>query len=577
MTDDDLRELLSGPGFDRPRDLTATQFHQHNYRRMRLLADAVGPAADLLADRARLAELSALTALRDPVLYHTVLLHYCLCLNGIVRFAPDPDAVLARIRADGATGVVLMTEAGRSNSHGAMRTEARFDPATREFTLRTPGPEAVKFPNTAGEHAAPKAALVYARLRNGDTDHGVFGFLVHIGGRHGVPAGLQIRHAYESGNLPTDTVAVAFDGVRLPFDAWLSDGAAFDPDGTFTDPLGSPEARMSRSMAVGVETWISITAAVAAVSRAATAMAIRYSLTRLTADKISGTRPVLDYRNQHVELLTDLADAYALTALADPASQVETAAAGGAAWAPWSAVDPLLPLHKAVAVEAAWRVTMSCRERCGGLAYGGTRWPLAYQSLVDGYRSAGGDNALIRLDTARNMAANAGYAPPQDDPPAALRTGADFLRLAEACERRLHARLRDRLAAARKDSDEDFAVWREELEAAQDLAGVYAERLLMARFAASVRDRAGEDLLLLHGAGWLRRRIGSLLRCGLAGPETLDAVDRLVGEACDRLLPHAADLVDAFGIDEEFTRSFLAADDYLEAFIAEFGFEPFWG
>lgn len=332
---------------------------------------------------------------------------------------------------------------------------------------------------------------------------------------------------------------------------------------------------MSRSMAVGVETWISITAAVAAVSRGATAMAIRYSRKRLTADKLSGARPVLDYRNQHVELLANLADAYAVTALADPASQVETAASGGSSFAPWSAVDPLLPLHKAVAVETAWRITASCRERMGGLAYGGTRWPLAYQNLVDGYRSAGGDNVLIRLDTARNMAANAGYEPPQDEPPAALATGADFLRLAESCEHRLHARLRDRLAEARKAADDDFAVWAGALESALELAEVYGERLLMARFAGSVRDRAGEDLLLLHGAAWLRRRTGSLARAGLLGAAVLDAVDRLVGEACDRLLPHAGALVDAFGIDERFTGSFLAADDYLEAFTAEFGFAPF--
>ncbi|NUQ88647.1 MAG: hypothetical protein HOQ43_09325 [Glycomyces artemisiae] len=568
----DLRSLLAEPDFDRPRGLTPAEFHRHHYRRLRLLADAVGPAADLLADRARLAELSALTALRDPALYHSALLHYALCLNGIVRFAPDPDAILDRIDAEGAVGAVLMTEAGRSNSHGAIRTEARYDAATGEFVLRTPGPEAVKFPNTAGEHAAPKVALVYARLIHNESDCGVFGFVVHIGGGH-VPEGLVIRHAYESGFLPTDTTAVAFDDVRIPHGAWLSDGAAIGDDGAFTDPLGSPAARLSRSMAVGVETWISITAAVAAVARGTAAMAIRYSRTRLTADKVSGARPVLDYRNQHVELLTNVADAAAITALADPASQVETAAAGDSSFAPWSGVDPLLPLHKAAAVEAAWRITTSCRERCGGLAYGATRWPLAYQSIVDAYRSAGGDNVLILLDTARNMAANAGYEPPHDDPPARLRTGADFLRLAEACEHRLHARLRERLAAARKVFDDDFTVWREELEAARELAGVYADRLLMARFAASAPD---PDLLVLHGAGWLRRRAASLMRADLGGADVLEAVDVLVGDACDRLLPRAADLVGAFGIDEDFVHSFLAADDYLEAFTAELGIEPFW-
>lgn len=582
---DDFRELLAHPAYDRPPGLTAEQLHRDTYRRLRRLRSAVGPAADLLADRARLCDLAAWTAIRDPALFHALLVHYTLCLNGIAKFAADPAAELERLERDGDTGVLLLTEAGRSGSHRTIRTEARFDPATREFLLHTPSVDAVKFP-TATAADSPKTALVHARLISGGADCGVFCFAVPLGGFHGTPEGLAISPAPESATLPSDYAAVAFDHVRVPFNAWLSDGATIDESGECTDPLGSPEARLRRSMSPGSETWLALTAASAGIARAAAAIAVRYSLARTTSDALAAARPVFACRNQHVELLCALADALALTALADSTSGDDTASAHSApnstaatdsaatepshpavVWAPWSAVDPLLPLFKAVAVDTAERVAASCRERCGAPAYVGTPLLMSYLSAAHAYRSAGGDNTLIRLDTARNMAANAGYEPPADDPPPALDTGEDLLDLARSCEHRLHALLRDRLAAAREAGEDEFAAWNDQAELALDTAGVYAERLLMERFAVG----ADSDLLLLHGVSWLRRRAGALLRCGLIGPTDLDTAERLAHEACDRLLPRAAGIVDAFGIDQAFTGTFMAAGDYLTAFAAEFG------
>ncbi|WP_051704140.1 acyl-CoA dehydrogenase [Glycomyces sp. NRRL B-16210] len=579
---DDFRELLAHPAYDRPSGLTAEQLHRDTYRRLRRLRSAVGPAADLLADRARLCDLASWTAIRDPALFHALLVHYTLCLNGIAKFAADPAAALARLERDGDTGVLLLTEAGRSGSHRTIRTEARFDPATGEFVLHTPSVDAVKFP-TATAADSPKTALVHARLITGGVDCGVFCFAVPLGGGHGIPPGLVISPAPEVATLPSDYAAVAFDHVRLPFTAWLSDGATIDEAGRCTDPLGSPEARLRRSMSPGAETWLALTAASAGMARAASAIAIRYSLTRTTSDALAAARPVLDCRNQHVELLGALADALALTTLTDSASKGSASDGSAptsptatdttepsrptAVWAPWSAVDPLLPLFKAVAVDTAERVAASCRERCGAPAYVGTPLLMSYLSAAHAYRSAGGDNTLIRLDTARNMAANAGYEPPADDPPPALDTGEDFLDLARSCEHRLHALLRDRLAAAREGGEDEFTAWNDRSELALDTAGVYAERLLMERFAVG----ADPDLLLLHGVSWLRRRAGALLRCGLIGPTDLDTAERIAHEACDRLLPRAAVMVDAFGVDQAFTGTFMAADDYLSAFAAEFG------
>ncbi|MDN3243088.1 acyl-CoA dehydrogenase family protein [Glycomyces tritici] len=571
-----LRALFAGPAFDRPQGLTAAQSHEHMSELVRSVTSAAGPAASLLADRTRLTDLMGWAATRDPVLFHALLLHYCLCLNGIAEFSPDPVRALAAVEERGDIGVLLMTEAGRSGSHRAIRTEARYDPAAREFVLRTPDATAVKFPTAAGLASVSRTALVYARLVVDDADCGVFAFEIRFGGAHGRPEGMRIAPTPEVTALPVDYAAVAFAGTRLPFDAWLADSAAIGTDGRFSDPLGTREARLSRSMGVGTRTWTAMVAGCAAFTRAACAIAVRYARTRLTSDTLSADRPLIGHRFQQVELLTALADAYALTALANHAKQRTDAptAAAGSTWAPWSAVDATLPLLKAVASETAERVAHTCRERSGALAYAGTPLLLAHQNTAHAYLSAGGDNALIRFDTARAMC-DEGFEPPEDAAPQGIRVTDDFLRLARACEHRLRAKLTERVTA--KDGD-PFEAWDGALALGAEAAAVRAERLLMEHFAAAAAASgpdaraALERLLIMHGIGWARRRAAALTRCGLLTGAALESLEDLAHRTCDLLLPRLADLVDAFGLDEEYLGTFMAADDHLAAFAAQHGF-----
>lgn len=582
-----LRALLAGPEFDRPQGLTAPQSHERTLALARRIAENAGPTSDLLADRTRLTDLMSWAATRDPVLFHALLLHYCLCLNGIDAFSPEPGPALAAIDASGDIGVLLMTEGGRSNSHGSIRTEARYDPQAREFLLHTPDAAAVKYPTATAATAVPRTALVYARLLVGDADCGVFAFTLRFGGPTGHPAGMRIAPTPESAALPVDYAAVAFTNVRIPYTAWLSDGATIDAEGRFSDPLGSPEARLRRSMGVGPRTWRAMIAGCAAFARAATTIAIRYSLTRRTTVNHAADRTLLDHRFQQVELLTALADAYALTALANHAKRAEDAPAAAAPsnWAPWSAVDAALPLLKAAASETAERVVHTCRERCGALAYTGTPLLLAYQATAHAYLSAGGDNALIRFDTARAMTAD-GFEPPEDRPSQALQDPDDFLSLARSCEHRMRAKLIDSLktGAAKADNVKtgaattDADAWDAALAFGAETAAVRAERLMMERFAAATAAAgpaarpALERLLVLHGIGWARRRTAALTRCGLLTGPVLDTLEDLAHRTCDLLLPEVPALVDAFGLDADYLGTFMAADDHLAAFAAEYGF-----
>ncbi len=276
-------------------------------------------------------------------------------------------------------------------------------------------------------------------------------------------------------------------------------------------------------------------------------------------------------------MLGHLADAYALSALAVHAKSdgpgPGAAAATATAWAPWASVDPLLPLYKAVAVDHALRIAISSRRHLGAPGYLGT--PLvAYQNALHAYQSAGGDNTLIRYDTARAMASGSGYEPPVDEARPAPRDARALLAAARSLEHRQRALLAGGLADARASDLSEFDAWNDRLPLAEDTAAVYAERLLMERFAESVEKTEPEarallePLLELHAVNWAHRRAASLLRFDILAPEDLDTLDEAAAALSDRLLPLTPDLVDAFDIDEDLTGSPLASEDYLASITA---------
>lgn len=153
---------------------------------LRQLAATLPPAAEVLADPALLAALSAATALADPPLYQTFLSHYILCAGSVALLGSpdaDPGGDLAHARAKGS---FLVTELGDASSHLGIRTTARFDPAAREFTLHTPDPRAAKFSSVAAR-GLPQKAAVCARLICAGQDAGVFSFLVDLTDERGRP------------------------------------------------------------------------------------------------------------------------------------------------------------------------------------------------------------------------------------------------------------------------------------------------------------------------------------------------------------------------------------------------------
>ncbi|RFU39074.1 hypothetical protein DZF91_24325, partial [Actinomadura logoneensis] len=452
-----IAEAVPAAFFGYPDGLTPGERQGLTYRRMRAAGLAAPPGSELLDDPPLLCGLLERCAVADPALFHVLMLHYTLALGPVVAFtppdAPGPGRDREALESMDAAGTLLMTEIGRSNSHLSPRTLARHDPATGGFVLTTPDAAAAKFPTNTAHPDVPKVAAVYATLEHGGRERGVFVFTVPLRAADGsTPPGVRVTPAPDSFGLMVDYGAVTLTDVRVPFEAWLGDGARLDPDGGFHDPAGGPGERLVRSMGIAPPVWRAVVSACAALARASAVTLVAHTAGRATLGRLAPRRPLGDYRNQREAMLGALASAYALTLVADrvkgprplgrapagpspdaPPRPEEVPAAvsspgvvsrsgavpsgdAGAAWAPWSAVDRDLALLKAAVTARTQEVVEACRMHAGAPGFAASHRLNGYRGLAHAYQSAGGDNELILFDTARGLAA----APPPPAPPPAV-------------------------------------------------------------------------------------------------------------------------------------------------------------
>ncbi|WP_433338744.1 acyl-CoA dehydrogenase [Spirillospora sp. CA-294931] len=552
-----LEEAVPGAFFAYPDGLTPREHQALTYERLRAAGLAAPPAAELLDDPAALCALLARAATADPALFHVMLLHYPLVLGPILRFGAGQEGP-RRAREDmesmASFGTLLMTEAGRSNSHLSPRTTARLDAATGEFVLSTPDAAAAKFPTSTAHPLIPKTAAVYATLVHQEREQGVFVFVVPLRGPDGAPPpGVRIVPAPDTTGLQVDYAAVRLDELRVPFESWLRDGARFGSDGALHDPAGGPAQRLTRSMGIAPPVWRAVISAMAAVTRASAAILLDHSSGRVTLGRLSPLRPLTDYRNQREAVMGSLASACALTAVA--AHVIGRVAAPdepgpATAWAPWSAVDRDLALLKAATTIQAQETVSLCRVHAGAPGFTGTDRLNAYRGLTHAYMNAGGDNELILFDTARAMADLDRYEPPEPiAPDADLASPRTWLHLARACERRLRDRLAERVHAA----GGDFDAWNAELTLAARTATACADRIVLEILADACQSGPAvlRPLLALHALNWMDRAAGTLLNEGVLAPGDLDRVWRRRGELCDELAPAAGSIAAAFELPEE--------------------------
>ncbi|MFJ2805967.1 hypothetical protein [Kitasatospora sp. NPDC087271] len=570
------------------------------HRRLARLAASLPPAVEVVADAELLAALSEATALADPSLYQTFLSHYTLCVGSLVLLggkAADPDGALAHARTKGS---FLVTEIGDAGSHLGIRTEARFDPARRAFTLHTPDHRAAKFSSVAA-FGLPQQAVVCARLLTGARDGGVFSFLVDITGADGRPApGVSVSGPLPVGALPLPYGLVRFHGARIPYDRWLADGAGIDATGVLHDPQPSADARLQRTLSCGQGLWATLPSAMAGLAGRSAAMAWRFSAGRRSHGRLAPGRPVLEYRTQQHAVVGALAAAFSLRCTARAAlstwaglraAKPSDGPGTAMTFSPWAAVDRSLALHKAHSTRAVAELVDSLQHRCGvsGL-FDHNRLP-GYLGFARAFDNAGGDNTLILLDAGRALAeervrpdrrrAGPGRFPADPGPSSADPTDAAWW---PAVVTALQDRLADDLAAAASARTEalhgslqrDLELWNPLLEDALELGDVQARRLAAE---AAVEGTAAHgwpvpqaaDLAALDGLRQARRLAGPLLATGVLTPSAVRALPAAMDALCDRLRQALPDIVAALDPGAGLARTALDEPDYAAALLAAHG------
>ncbi|MFD7630854.1 hypothetical protein ACFV7Q_33350 [Streptomyces sp. NPDC059851] len=587
MIDPDLPKLFEDPIFD---DCTprSAQPWVGTYERLRHLHDRIGSPVPLLAggpaERARLRSLLELTAMVDPALFHVLFLHQCMTLGPALDHGASAEDV-AELASGRSVGAALMTEVGLGSSSTAIRTEAVYDPVTREFVLTSPDAAAAKYPPNVGMPGLARLAVVSARLRVSGTDHGTHLFLVPLRGGGGDPAdGIAITPRPRTSLLPLDYAAVRFDGVRVPYHRWLADGAAVSAGGEFHDPLGDPRLRTARSTGWSRFAWGAVTAGLAAVARAGVALALPHAARRRTVDRWGAVAHALQRPNQQRLLFGAAARALAATVVARQVTEVSwrIPPGGGRGRGLPPAVMGELAQVKVAVDRLAHEAVERCRAACGAAGFFSENRLIEYQALTSAFHAAGGDNQLILLDAAWHMVTGDAY-----EPPPAARDAAggapgdghgdgqpDWPLLLAARERALYERLAAAFRVAAEAGEEPSEAWHAHLDTAQAFAEAHRARVTMQVLAAQWRPEPGggpagaeegvrAGLYRLLGLEAVLPHADWYAAAGLLSPATAAGLGRELTATCGRLVPYAAELVELLEVPPEVLRGPLAGVDYV--------------
>ncbi|MFE2104385.1 acyl-CoA dehydrogenase [Kitasatospora sp. NPDC059463] len=563
-----VASLLTQDALRPAEGLRALDLHRSTYDRLARLVRHLPASGIDSTDPAALLALAEWTAVVDPSLCIATVIHYALCIGTLAEFAhDDPTAVgyLRALESGGLAGAFMITEIGAGNSQLAVRTEAVFDPAAREFVLHTPDDGALKFTN-AGISDRPKLGVVCARLVVGGADRGVFPFVLMLSDGAGPRPGVRMSSPAEIPLVPFDYALAGFDHVRLPYIAWLRDTARIDPDGAFHDPLGDPDLRLLRTLVGPENVWAMASVALAAVGRASAALALGHSVRRRTMARIAPESVLLNYRTQRRALFGALATSYVATCLANDAARdwsdrirgrrsPGTAATAPMTWAPWAPANRALALAKAVAAWAAEETAAECRLRCGVAGELAVNRFQSYEGLGHVFNDAGGNNLLTLLDTARALVAAPDIRHPPTAPDVASPTDPRrWLFLARSLEYRLVAELSDAVAGEVARSRDSFDRWNPHLETAREAGRAHADRRALeaaVTTTAAVADPRARSLLhtltAVHALRHQQRAAGRLIGEGLLETGHHRSTEDALNELCDTLADHTDALVEAFG------------------------------
>jgi acyl-CoA oxidase len=507
------------------------------------------------------------------------------------------ERYLADIATMRLPGCFAMTETGHGSNVQALETTATYDAQAQEFVVHTPTESARK--DYIGNAARDgRMAAVFAQLIVGGEERGVHALLVPLRDERGETLpGIRIEDCGAKLGLDgVDNGRIWFDQVRVPREALLDRYAQVSPDGTYTSAIENPTKRFFTMLGTLIQGRVSVGGASINASKVALTIAVRHGLRRRQFGPPGGEEAVLmDYRTHQRRLLIPLAETYALhfaqeqlrtklhgvfgseRELDRERRELETMAAALKAVATWHATDTI----------------QGCREACGGSGYlRGNRFA-ELKADTDVFTTFEGDNTVLLQLAAKNLLSDFRDELGELDPlgTATFFAGQVLETIAEkSAIRELLGRLSDDLRPGKDDDGPvmDRAVqlelvsWRADhirsgaarrlkggMDAGKDpfsvlvdcqdhviaCARAWIEKTIAEAFAEAVaRHPAGpnrevlDDLCSLYVLAVIERDRGWFQEHGRLSSTRSKAVLKCVNGLCAKLRPHAAALVDAFGV-----------------------------
>ncbi|MGW1496591.1 acyl-CoA dehydrogenase family protein [Streptomyces sp. NPDC002402] len=570
----DLRDLLHDEIFDAHEGLTKDQACQLSYERMRFLHSRhVRSASDIAQNPERLFALGEWAALLDGTTPALIGVHYNLVVGSILQHAQgrdDLDDYLDELETVSSVGVFMVTELGFGTNAASMETEARYDPQSQEFILNTPSAQAQKFMPYTGLTGIPKIAIVLARLKTDDADHGVFPFIVRISDHNGLCPGIRAGKLPEKPGLVLDNGLTWFDHVRIPRRNLLSGTMGhLTAQGDFHSTIADRRTRFLQAIDRVKPGRIYLAGALVACARASVTIAIRYSHHRLTYAPGSTPVPTITYRNHQRGLFSALASTYAMTLLVNRTKRAYAQQDRHSA----AAVNRLISVTKAIATWTATEVFTESRERCGAQGMFAVNRIADYIGMAQGVVTAEGDNTVLLSQAAGELITARAPTPPDPAPPtsASLHDPAFLLSLLTQRERTLQTAARRQLKdGLHQPGASAFTAWNATINQALDLGRTHGARLALGEILEAADQAINPDahtavrlLATLYGLREVEKHSGWYLAHGALRTEDIDELPMVIDDVCAGILPYSLRLIDGFNLPNSVLRAPIAANDYL--------------
>ena len=516
-----------------------------------------------------------------------------------------PDAMSVAV-----PGAFAMTESGHGSDVAAIATTARYDVAAQEFVIHTPFRNAWKdYIGNAAEHGT--AAVLFAQLITGGTNHGVHAFYVPLRDRSTQEflPGIGGEDDGSKGGLNgIDNGRLHFDHVRVPRANLLNRYGDVAPDGTYSSPIASPGRRFFTMLSTLVQGRVSLNGAAVNASKLALVVAITYGNQRRQFAGGTDTDEVvlLDYAEHQRRLLPLLAETYAATFAHDQLLQTFDDVFSGAKDTDEDRED-LETLAAALKPTSTWhalKTLQTAREACGGAGFLTENRLVSLRADLDVYVTFEGDNTVLLQLVAKRLLADyarefsgvdaggvARYVANRAADAALHRTpllravqalsdagnvrrSAGQLRDAETQRELLMDRvetmvalvagaLRPAVKASRADAAALFNAHQHELI---EVARAQADLVQWEAFTAGIErvDDAGTRQVLtwardLYGLTVIERNLAWYLINGRLSAGRARTVTSYIDRLLTRLRPHAQDLVNAFGYAPEHVRAEIAS------------------